>query len=141
MKYALLVFGALMIASCSIFKQKCTSVVLTSENAEMVHALGDNSMYAFRISTGDLAGASLHINSQGTGDKDAFLVNPSKNYVISEIEKEKWTINENLNLEKQVVEMKGSIALNIDGKVFCFELSYEGSMIKNPSPPPVPHQE
>lgn len=107
----------------------------------MIQAMGSNSMYAFAIVTGDLAGASIHVTSQETGEKDVFIVNPAKSYVTEAIEKEKWVLKEKKDDTKQWVEMSGSIALKVDGVSYCIDLSYEGNMMKHPSPPPLPHQE
>lgn len=141
MKYTLILLSVAVLSSCSLFKKKCTSLNLTTENAHMVQAMGSNSMYAFSIASGDLAGSSLHMTNQETGEKDVFLVNPVKSYVIEPIEKEKWVLKEKKDETKQWVEMKGSVALKIDGVMYCIDLSYEGNMMKHPSAPPLPHQE
>lgn len=107
----------------------------------MVQAMGSNSMYAFVIVTGELAGTGLHLTLQETGEKDVFLVNPSKSYVTEPVEKEKWMLKEKKDETKQWVEMSGSLAIKVDGITYCIDLHYDGSMVKHPSPPPLPHQE
>ncbi len=141
MKYPLIFLSLVVLSSCSLFKKKCTTLSLQTENADMVQAMGTSSMYAFSIVSGELAGASLHLTSQETGDKDVFLVNPYKSYITEPIEKEKWALKEKKDEAKQWVEMSGSIALKVDGVTYCIDLKYEGSMMKHPSPPPLPHQE
>lgn len=107
----------------------------------MVQASGENSMYSFYIIEGALAGSSLHYNCQINGDKDAFLVNPAKSYVIEPVEKEKWVVKEKKDETRQLVEMSGEIAIKVDGVNYCIELNYVGAMMKFPSPPLIPHQE
>ncbi|HCS22037.1 MAG TPA: hypothetical protein DIW47_16025 [Bacteroidetes bacterium] len=141
MKYSLIFLSVVILSSCSLFRKKCTTVSLKTENADMVQAMGSNSMYAFIFVSGELAGASLHLTSQESGEKDVFLVNPAKTYVTEPVEKEKWVLKEKKDDAKQWVEMSGSIALKVDGVSYCIDLSYVGSMMKHPSPPPLPHQE
>ncbi|MHB1279137.1 MAG: hypothetical protein ACYC1Q_12160 [Bacteroidia bacterium] len=141
MKYPFIILSLVVLSSCSLFRKKCTTLTLQTENADMVQAMGSNSMYAFAIVSGELAGASLHLTSQESGEKDVFLVNPAKSYVVEQVEKEKWVLKEKKDDSKQWVEMSGSVALKVDGVMYCIDLSYEGSMMKHPSPPPLPHQE
>lgn len=141
MKYAFIFLSLVVLSSCSLFRKKCTTLGLQTENAAMVQAMGTSSMYAFAIVSGELAGASLHLTSQETGEKDVFLVNPSKSYVTEPVEKEKWVLKEKKDVAKQWVEMSGSIALKVDGVLYCIDLKYEGNMMKHPTPPPLPHQE
>jgi hypothetical protein len=142
MKYILALLCVAILGSCSLFKSKCTSVVLKTEHANFIQTAGENSMYSFFILKGELSGAIIHINSMATGDKDVFFVNPAKTYVTEAIEKEKWVIKEKKDETKQEVDMSGSIALKVDGVAYCFDLSYTGPMVKHPGPPPlIPHQE
>lgn len=147
MKYRLILIllSATVLHSCALFKTKCTQIDLKTEHADIVQASGEGSMYSFQIREGKLAGSLLHCNFQGAdGDKSVFIINTTKSLVSEPIEKELWKVEEKKDQEKQWVEMSGNLALQIDGKVYCFSLQYEGAMMKHPSPPvpvPLPHQE
>ncbi len=124
-------------------KKNCTSLALTTENADMVQANPANSMYIFKFGEGPLEGSELHINSQEGGmEKDIFIMNRAKpNAVFETVSKGDWKWAEEVNEENMTASIKAAIQFKYDGKLFCVQINYSGESMKMPLPPPPPVQE
>jgi len=118
-------------------KKKCTSVILTTGNAETVQVNPANGIYIFRFGGGPLGGSQLHVNSQNGGEeKDVFIINQEKPGVMCEpLNKDSWKWNESFNEAKMTVSFKAAIQLRYEGKEYCIDMTYEGDGMKMMMPP------
>ncbi|MBI1222842.1 MAG: hypothetical protein GC180_09590 [Bacteroidetes bacterium] len=140
MKYAILLMSTLFISSCALLKKKqCTEINLGTPNVFMTQVTPDAGMYIFKITEGELNQTELHLNIQiETGDKDAFIIKMGEEPKSKMIHKEAWVWKQKVNEEKMEVSATGQIQLDYAGKVYCFNLTYEGSSMKMPMPEGAP---
>lgn len=141
MKQSILLFASILfLSSCAALKKKtCTEVQLTTDQIEMVQANPGNSMYVFIVSGGELDSAKIHINIMNEGEeKDAFIMKMGATELSTSVNKDSWTWKEDMEPKTMSVKAKGNIQIQYGKTVYCFDVSYEGPMMKMPGMPAPP---